>query len=141
MRALTRVNNARLFGPGFSSFGRFCRQSQKRKIDCIPGLGRGHLVRIIRRELYAQDQRFFGAELLQQIGSVEINSTRADAECPSGLLAGGAPYDLSRRNWYPAAPAPSVVDGGQGLHLDFPFKRFGRVRPARPLAARKPFGS
>src|SRR3954463_16367207 len=93
--------------------------------------------------LFAEDSMheisgIFGAELLQQIGSVEINGTRADAECPSGPLTGGAPNDLSRRNWYPAAPAPSVVDGGQGLQLDFPFERFGRVRPARPLAARKP---
>jgi hypothetical protein len=141
MRALTRVNNARLFGPGFSSFGRFCRQSQKRKSIASLVWEEGPWFALFAENFMHEISGIFGAELLQQIGSVEINSTRADAECPSGLLAGGAPTDLSRRNWYPAAPAPSVVDGGQGLHLDFPFKRFGRVRPARPLAARKPFGS
>jgi hypothetical protein len=39
-----------------------------------------------------------GVELFQQIGSMEIDRTRADAECPCGLLAGGAANDLSQRN-------------------------------------------
>jgi hypothetical protein len=32
-----------------------------------------------------------GAELLQQIGSMEINGARADAELACGLLTGGTP--------------------------------------------------
>ena len=39
-----------------------------------------------------------GPELFQQIGSMEIDGTRADAEHPSGLLTGGAPNDLGLRN-------------------------------------------
>src|SRR3981189_1499534 len=39
-----------------------------------------------------------GAELLQQIGSMEINGARADAERTCGLLAGGTPDDLSQHN-------------------------------------------
>jgi hypothetical protein len=31
-----------------------------------------------------------GTELFQQIGSMEIDRTWADAECPCSLLAGGA---------------------------------------------------
>jgi hypothetical protein len=34
-----------------------------------------------------------GAELFQEVGSMEIDGTRTDAECPSGLLAGGTPND------------------------------------------------
>lgn len=41
-----------------------------------------------------------GAELFQQVGSMEIDGTRTDAECPSGLLAGGTPNDLSQRNTF-----------------------------------------
>ena len=40
-----------------------------------------------------------GTELFQQIGSMEIDRTWADAECPCSLL-GGAPYDLSQRNTF-----------------------------------------
>ena len=41
-----------------------------------------------------------GPELFQQIGSMEIDGTRADAERLSDLLAGGAPNDLSQRNTF-----------------------------------------
>jgi len=41
-----------------------------------------------------------GAELFQQIGSMEIDGARADAERPCSLLAGGAPDDLSQRNTF-----------------------------------------
>jgi hypothetical protein len=41
-----------------------------------------------------------GTELFQEIGAMEIDGTRADAECPSGLLAGGTPNDLSQRNTF-----------------------------------------
>jgi hypothetical protein len=39
-----------------------------------------------------------GAEFFQQIGSMEINGTRADAQDPCGLFAGGSPNDLSQRD-------------------------------------------
>ena len=38
-----------------------------------------------------------GAELFQQICSMEIDGALADAERPTDLLAGGAPNDLSQR--------------------------------------------
>src|SRR5450755_2659510 len=41
-----------------------------------------------------------GTELLQEIGAMELNGTRADAECPYGLLAGGTPNDLSQHNTF-----------------------------------------
>jgi hypothetical protein len=41
-----------------------------------------------------------GAEFLQQIGPMEVDGTRADAECPCGLLAGGAPNILSQRHTF-----------------------------------------
>src|ERR1700726_3714874 len=41
-----------------------------------------------------------GTELLQEIGAMELDGTRADAECPSGLLAGGTPNDLSQHNTF-----------------------------------------
>jgi hypothetical protein len=41
-----------------------------------------------------------GPELFQQIGPMEIDGTRSDAKCPSDLLAGGAPNDLSQRNTF-----------------------------------------
>jgi len=57
------------------------------------------------RELFAENfmheiSGVPGAELLQQIGSVEIDGTRADAERTCGLLAGGAPDDLRQRNTF-----------------------------------------
>ena len=41
-----------------------------------------------------------GTELFQQIGSMEIDRTWADAECPCGLLARGVSNDLSQRNTF-----------------------------------------
>jgi hypothetical protein len=41
-----------------------------------------------------------GTELFQEIGAMEIDGARADAQCPSGLLAGGTPNDLSQRNTF-----------------------------------------
>ena len=41
-----------------------------------------------------------GAELFQEIGSVEIDGTRADAERTCGRLTGGAPDDLRQRNTF-----------------------------------------
>jgi hypothetical protein len=41
-----------------------------------------------------------GAEFLQQIGPMEVDGTRADAECPCGLLAGGATNNLSQRHTF-----------------------------------------
>ena len=44
-----------------------------------------------------------GAELFQKIGAMKIDGTRADAECPSGLLAGGAPDELGQRDTFSAS--------------------------------------
>jgi hypothetical protein len=79
MVALTSVNNVRLFGPAS---------------------GKRQLVRLFAENLVHEINGVPGAELFQQIGSMEIDGTRADAECPCGLLARGASNDLSQRNTF-----------------------------------------
>src|SRR5258705_13792762 len=74
MHALTPVNKARLFRLG-------------RLVGRTPWFGK----RLIGLHLFAENfmheiSGVPGAELFQQIGSMEIDRTRADAECPCGLL-------------------------------------------------------